>query len=81
MFYLSRSNPFKFFKGFLPQILLGPFLNTLSQIYMSALQMLYHLKKLFPYHINLIPLSFYNNSADNPLFSYKITSIECLKKK
>ena len=26
------KNPFKFFKGCLPQILLGPFLNTLSQI-------------------------------------------------
>ena len=25
-------NPFKFFKGCLPQILLGPFLNTLSQM-------------------------------------------------
>ena len=29
----SRSYPFKFFKGCLRQILLGPFLNTLSQIY------------------------------------------------
>ena len=28
---LSRSYPFKFFKGWLPQILLGPFFNTLSQ--------------------------------------------------
>ena len=27
---LSRPYPFKFFKGCLPQILLGPFLNTLS---------------------------------------------------
>ena len=29
---LSRPYPFKFFKGCLSQILLGPFLNTLSQI-------------------------------------------------
>ena len=28
----NRSYPFKFFKGWLPQILLGPFLNTLSHI-------------------------------------------------
>ena len=28
----SRPYPFKFFKGCLPQILLGPFLNTLSHI-------------------------------------------------
>ena len=31
--YSSRSYPFKFFKGCLRQILLGPFLNTLPQIY------------------------------------------------
>ena len=30
---LGRLFPFKFFKGFLPQILFGPFLNTLSHIY------------------------------------------------
>ena len=28
---LSRLSPFKFFKGCLPQVLLGPFLNILSQ--------------------------------------------------
>ena len=28
---LSRPYPFRFFKGCLPQILLGPFLNTFSQ--------------------------------------------------
>ena len=32
MVCLSRPYPFKFFKGCLPQILLGPLLNTLSQI-------------------------------------------------
>ena len=30
---LSRPRSFKFFKGCLPQILLSPFLNTLSQLY------------------------------------------------
>ena len=29
---LGRPYHFKFFKGCLPQILLGPFLNTLTQI-------------------------------------------------
>ena len=29
---LSRSYPFKFCKDYLPQILLGPFLNTLSHL-------------------------------------------------
>ena len=29
---LRRPYPFKFFKGCLPQILLGPFLNTLSLV-------------------------------------------------
>ena len=32
MVYLSRPYHFKFFKGSLPQILLGPFLNTVSHI-------------------------------------------------
>ena len=32
MVSLGRLNPFKFCKGCLPQILLGPFLNTLSHI-------------------------------------------------
>ena len=33
MVRLSKPYPFKFFKGCLPQILLGPFLNTLSHIF------------------------------------------------
>ena len=32
MVYLGKPYHFKLFKGFLPQILLGPFLNTLSQL-------------------------------------------------
>ena len=32
MVCLGRLNHFKFFKGCLPQILLGPFLNILTQI-------------------------------------------------
>ena len=32
MVSLSRPHPFKFFKGCLPQILLGPFLNTCTQM-------------------------------------------------
>ena len=32
MVYLSRPSPSKSFKGYLPQILLGPFLNTLSHM-------------------------------------------------
>ena len=31
----SRPYPFKFFKGCLPQIFLGPFLNTLSHTAIS----------------------------------------------
>ena len=29
----SRPHPFKFFKGRLPQIVLGPFLNTLANMF------------------------------------------------
>ena len=32
MICLSKPYPFKFSKGYLPQILLGPFLNTFSQM-------------------------------------------------
>ena len=35
MAYLRRPYPFKFFKGCLPQILLSPFFNTLSQIFLE----------------------------------------------
>ena len=31
--FLSRLRPFKFFKACLPQILLGPCLNTWTQIF------------------------------------------------
>ena len=37
MVCLSRPYPFKFFKGCFPQILLGPFLNTLSHMKMFFL--------------------------------------------
>ena len=35
MVYLNRPYHFKFFKVCLPQILLGPFLNTLFQIFFA----------------------------------------------
>ena len=34
----SDPYPFKFFKGCLPQILLGPFLDTLPHIIVAAVQ-------------------------------------------
>ena len=37
MVCLGRPYPFNFFKGCLPQILLGPFLNTLSHITLRAI--------------------------------------------
>ena len=36
-FALGRPYPFKFLKGCIPQILLGPFLNTLSHMYFQLL--------------------------------------------
>ena len=38
MVWLSRQNSLRFFKCCLPQILLGPFLNTLSQMFHCFLQ-------------------------------------------
>ena len=35
MTYLGRSYGFKFFKGCAPQILFGPFLNTLSHMFLA----------------------------------------------
>ena len=32
---ISLSNHFKFFKGYLPQILLGPFLNTFTHTFIT----------------------------------------------
>ena len=40
MVCLSRSYHFKIFKGYLPPILLGPFLNTLTQMFDSVLNAL-----------------------------------------
>ena len=37
MVYLSRACHFKFFKGCLPQISLGPFLNTLSHVSLNMI--------------------------------------------
>ena len=39
MVCLNSPNPFKFFKGCLPQILLGPFLNTVSYMYKKSIIM------------------------------------------
>ena len=36
MVYLNRQFHFKFIKGCLPQIFLGPLYNTLSQIWFSV---------------------------------------------
>ena len=41
MVCLSRPYPFKFFKGCLQQILLGPFLNTVSHITLNLQQSFY----------------------------------------
>ena len=40
MVCLSRQYPFKFFKGCLPQILLEPFLNTLSYLFLKLIRLL-----------------------------------------
>ena len=37
----SRPNHLKFFKGCLPQILLGPFLNTFTQIHTPAVYVVF----------------------------------------
>ena len=43
---LSRPYHFKFFKGCLPQILLGPFLNTLSLLVVNSFHKIFPSKKV-----------------------------------
>ena len=46
MVCLSRPYSFKFFKGYVPQILLGPFLNIMTYIYFFYLnEMMMHFSK------------------------------------
>ena len=53
MVCLSRSHSFKFFKDCLPQILLGPFLNTLSHFMKQYTES--KLIKYFKYSSKYIP--------------------------
>ena len=41
MVCLSKPYQFKFFKGCFPQILLGPFLNTLTYVYVTSNDIFY----------------------------------------
>ena len=43
MVYLGRSYHFRFLKGCIPQILFGPFLNTLSQMLVNVENVLFAL--------------------------------------
>ena len=54
---LSRPYPFRFFKGFLPQILLGPLLNTFShmKIILWSWSQNTIQYKLVMYYLTLIP--------------------------
>ena len=47
--FVKRSRPyiFKIFKGFLPQILLGPFLNTVSHMIRNKMNRTYEVEKIF----------------------------------
>ena len=57
---LSRPYHFKFFKGCLPQILLGPFLNTLTELSLLILLRLTHFIPLVSFHT---PCKTIDNSA------------------
>ena len=66
MVCLSRPYPFKFIKGCLPKILLGPFLNALSQIEFYLKLLLHFFFFLFAILVLLILLkvSKYGVSSD-----------------
>ena len=49
-FCLSRPYPFKFFKGCLPQILLGPFLNTWTHLLLFTLKFIQNFSLTSAHH-------------------------------
>ena len=66
MIYLSRPYPFRFFKDCLPQTLLGPLLNTLSQMKQILKQQLLTVKpwnknEIKPMQASIKPLNFFQN--------------------
>ena len=64
---LSRPYSFKFFKRCLPQILLSPFLNTLSQILFKFYSQTVVVN--FEHHF---PNNFFRKHGELQLFSYRL---------
>ena len=72
---LSRPYPFKFFKGCLLQILLGPFLNTLSHLYLvlEMLEIAFYLT-LSAFIISFINIIFHYCNLNNYFFLHTTRS-------
>ena len=75
MVWLSRPYPFKFFKGCLLQILLGPFLNTLSHLYLvlEMLEIAFYLT-LSAFIISFINIIFHYCNLNNYFFLHTTRS-------
>ena len=70
MICLSIQYHFKFFKGCLPQILLGPFLNTLTQMKESVENNFSHIFVAVIENLLLKIIFFTNTEVAEPLNSY-----------
>ena len=80
MVFLNRPYHFKCFNSCLPQILLGPFLNTLPHVVIIHFMSLVHLPKSIYFHPNLCiivraPLIQFIMTSPNVLLQLKILAV------
>ena len=71
MVCLSRLHHFKFFKGCLPQIFLGPFLNTLTRIMNAFIS---YLKNIYIFTPNSIKYFNFTLTASNSPSIYLLSA-------
>ena len=67
MISISRPYPFKLFKGYLPQILLGPLLNTLPEMLLNVMYESPNIILIFFSHNLKFRYSFLNQIQDSSI--------------
>ena len=70
MVCLSKPYHFKFFKSCLPQILLGPFLNTLTHI--KLIMNCHHAHDVTLFRLFLVILSLWSKYHDNSISRFRV---------
>ena len=76
MVCLSRPYHFKYFKGYLPQLIFGPFLNTLTHIRNKGISTLQKRKKKCYNELNMNSITYEREfwKTIKPFLSDKVTS-------